>query len=179
MRLFPLVRFCFVAIALNGYTFAQTTHPRIAVVFDDGPYVGQVDGFLSLLAREQVRVTFSHVGQNVDAHPELCRSVAIAGHEIFNHSYTHPHFDTITDAAIQSEITRTQAAVLAATGRAPAGSGYPTVVGMIVSPPMGALRACSLSRWSFLTALRLTIGCRKRRSRRSTCVPRPASSIGC
>jgi len=119
MRLLQIVRFCFGAIALTGCTAAQTTHPRVAMVFDDGPYVGQVDGFLSLLAREQVRVTFSHVGQNVDAHPELCRAVATAGHEIFNHSYTHPHFDTITDAAILNEIARTQAAVLAATGRAP------------------------------------------------------------
>ena len=119
MRLYQFVRFCFGAIALTGCAVAQTTHPRVAMVFDDGPYVSQVDGFLSLLAREQVRVTFSQVGQNVDAHPELCRAVATAGHEIFNHSYTHPHFDTITDAAIQNEITRTQAAVLAATGRVP------------------------------------------------------------
>jgi peptidoglycan/xylan/chitin deacetylase (PgdA/CDA1 family) len=116
MRIFHLVRFCFVAIALTGCTVVQTTHPRIATVFDDGPYVDQVDGFLSLLAREQVRVTFSHVGQNVDAHPEFCRAVATAGHEIFNHSYTHPHFDTITDAAILNEIARTQAAVPLAFG---------------------------------------------------------------
>ena len=96
-----------------------TTHPRVALVFDDGPLPGQAEGFLAILAREQVRATFSHVGQNVVAHPELAKAVYTAGHEINNHTYTHPHFLTLTDAAIRQEVRDTQAAILAATGQSP------------------------------------------------------------
>ena len=97
----------------------STTHPRVALVFDDGPLPGQAEGFLAILAREQVRATFSHVGQNVVAHPELAKAVYTAGHEINNHTYTHPHFLTLSDAAIRQEVRDTQAAILAATGQSP------------------------------------------------------------
>lgn len=92
---------------------------RVALVFDDGPVVEQNTQFLALLAREKVRVTFSHVGRNVVAHPELSRAVAEAGHEIINHSYTHPHFKELDDATIQREVRETQEAIRGATGRAP------------------------------------------------------------
>ncbi len=102
-----------------GATGQSTAHPRVALVFDDGPLPAQAEGFLAILAREGVRATFSHVGQNVVAHPELSRAVAAAGHEINNHTYTHPHFLTLSDAAIRQEVRDTQAAILAATGQAP------------------------------------------------------------
>lgn len=114
------VLFAFLGIALTVCAAGQTTtHPRVALVFDDGPLPGQAEGFLAILAREQVRATFSHVGQNVVAHPELSKAVYAAGHEINNHTYTHPHFLTLTDAAIRQEVKDTQAAILAATGQSP------------------------------------------------------------
>lgn len=106
------------ALAVSA-TGQSTAHPRVALVFDDGPLPGQAEGFLAILAREQVRATFSHVGQNVVAHPELSRAVAAAGHEINNHTYTHPHFLTLSDDAIRQEVGDTQAAILAATGQSP------------------------------------------------------------
>lgn len=110
----------FLLAGLTGSAFSQSNaHPRVALIFDDGPFAGSAENFLALLAKEQVHVTFSHEGQNVAAHPELARAVAAAGHEIFNHSYTHPHFATLDDATIRREIADTQATILAATGRAP------------------------------------------------------------
>ncbi len=114
-----------VQLALFGIAMAvcaagqSSAHPRVALVFDDGPLPGQTEGFLAVLAGEQVRATFSHVGQNVVAHPELSRAVVAAGHEINNHTYTHPHFLTLSDAAIRQEVRDTQAAIRAATGQSP------------------------------------------------------------
>ena len=92
---------------------------RVALVFDDGPVPAHCAGFLEILAREQVHVTFSQEGRYVAARPDLAQAVAAAGHEIANHSYTHPHFKDLDAAAIAREITETQAAIREATGREP------------------------------------------------------------
>jgi peptidoglycan/xylan/chitin deacetylase (PgdA/CDA1 family) len=92
---------------------------RVALVIDDGPVPEQNSAMLALLAREQVHVTFSHVGQNVVAHPDLAKAAAAAGHEIANHSYTHPHLKPMADAAIEQEVAKTQVAIKEATGRGP------------------------------------------------------------
>jgi len=98
---------------------APDARPRVAIVIDDGPTPEQNADILALLAREKVRVTFSHVGRQVVAQPALARAAAEAGHEIVNHSYTHPHFKEFADAAITKEVRDTQEAVRAATGRTP------------------------------------------------------------
>ena len=92
---------------------------RVAIIFDDGPTPEQNAPLLALLAQEKVRVSFANVGRNVDAHPELARAVVSAGHEIVNHSYTHPHFKELADAAITQEVRDTQEAVRKATGQTP------------------------------------------------------------
>jgi len=105
------------ALSLNA---ADTTgRKRVALVIDDGPVPAHNAALLALLAREHVRVTFSHIGQNVKAHPELARIVAAAGHEIVNHSFTHPHLKPMAEADIEREVADTQAAIREATGQAP------------------------------------------------------------
>jgi peptidoglycan/xylan/chitin deacetylase (PgdA/CDA1 family) len=97
----------------------QPARKRVALVIDDGPIPEHNAAFLDLLARENVHVTFSHVGKNVAAHPELAKAVVAAGHEIINHSYTHPHLKELADAAIEREVADTQAAIKQATGYTP------------------------------------------------------------
>lgn len=92
---------------------------RVALVFDDGPVPAHCLAFLEVLAREEVRVTFSHEGRYVAARPDLARAVVAAGHEIANHSYTHPHFKDLEADAIAHEITATQSVIHDATGREP------------------------------------------------------------
>jgi len=76
---------------------------RVALVFDDGPVPETNGAFLELLAREGARVTFAQVGRHVAAHPGLARADLDAGHEIVNHSYTHPHFKDMTADAVGRE----------------------------------------------------------------------------
>ncbi len=92
---------------------------RVAIVMDDGPVPEHNAAYLALFARKGVKITFSHVGKNVVAHPELTKASAAAGHEIADHSYTHSHMKQMSDEAIIKEIADTQAAVKAATGKAP------------------------------------------------------------
>lgn len=97
----------------------QSVHPRVALVIDDGPVPAHNAAFLALFAREHMHVTFSEIGKNVVAHPELTRAVVAAGHEINNHSFTHPHLRTLSDVDLEHEIADTQAAIEKASGYTP------------------------------------------------------------
>ncbi|NEC85059.1 polysaccharide deacetylase family protein [Streptomyces sp. SID12501] len=103
----------------------------VALTFDDGPAVPETATLLTYLAKYRARVTFFTVGQNVAAHPELVRAEARAGHEIGNHSWNHPDLTRLTPAQISSQLTRTSAAIKAATGKAPT----------LFRPPYGAVNA--------------------------------------
>jgi peptidoglycan/xylan/chitin deacetylase (PgdA/CDA1 family) len=116
--LLGLLLVCCVATA-SAAPAEPPARKRVALVIDDGPDLTQNAAMLAVLARANVRVTFSHVGKNVVAHPELAKATAAAGHEIANHSYTHPHLKKLTDAEIEKEIADTQAAIKQATGKAP------------------------------------------------------------
>lgn len=107
------------ATALAATAAEPVARKRVAIVIDDGPVPQNNAAFLEILARERVRVTFSHVGKNVVANPEMTKATAAAGHEMANHSYTHSHMKKQSDAEIEKEIADTQAAIKAATGKAP------------------------------------------------------------
>jgi peptidoglycan/xylan/chitin deacetylase (PgdA/CDA1 family) len=118
LRLMSLVVLSLAAV-INLAAADAPARKRVAIVMDDGPVPEHNAAYLALFAREGVKITFSHVGKNVVAHPELTKASAAAGQEIANHSYTHPHLMQMTDAEIEKEIADTQAAVKAATGQAP------------------------------------------------------------
>lgn len=105
--------------ALSLSASDQAAHKRVALVIDDGPIPEHNAPLLALLANEHVHVTFSNVGKNVVAHPELSKATLAAGHEIINHSYTHPHLKGMTDADIEKEVAGTQAAIKKATDYTP------------------------------------------------------------
>ena len=64
----------------------------IALTFDDGPSES-TPALLRILDRHQVPATFFMCGQNVERLPAIAHSVAQSGHEIGNHSDSHPRFD--------------------------------------------------------------------------------------
>lgn len=103
----------------------------IALTFDDGPAVTYTATLLKYLARYKARVTFFTVGQNVAAHPELVRAEAKAGHEVGNHSWSHPDLTRLTTAQVRQQLERTSAAIKAATGKTPT----------LFRPPYGAVDA--------------------------------------
>jgi peptidoglycan-N-acetylglucosamine deacetylase len=63
----------------------------LALTFDDGPS-DSTPRILEILERHQVPATFFQIGVNVERLPAVARLVREAGHEIANHSYSHPFF---------------------------------------------------------------------------------------
>jgi peptidoglycan/xylan/chitin deacetylase (PgdA/CDA1 family) len=95
------------------------TQPQVALTFDDGPGAA-TPLILDILKAAGIRATFFLCGQNVERYPELARRIADEGHEIGNHTYSHPYLFWKSPGRIAWEITRAQGVIERVTGRRPA-----------------------------------------------------------
>jgi peptidoglycan-N-acetylglucosamine deacetylase len=95
-----------------------TTRPAIALTFDDGPSESTAQ-LLEILARHRAPASFFQCGINVRRLPGVAREVATAGHEIGNHTDTHPLLALKSPGFIQRELSAAQEAIEHATGVRP------------------------------------------------------------
>ena len=106
----------------------------VALTFDDGPSES-TPALLELLAQFDIKATFFMCGSNVRRLPQIARQVAEAGHEIGNHTETHPALYFKSPAFIEQEIARAQDSIAQVTGvtprlfRAPYGVRWPGLRG--------------------------------------------------
>jgi peptidoglycan/xylan/chitin deacetylase (PgdA/CDA1 family) len=77
---------------------------RIAITFDDGPTPGVTEVVLEALHKRSLKATFFMIGHRVKESPELAKKVFEAGHEIGNHSFTHPKLSSLSDERVAQEI---------------------------------------------------------------------------
>ena len=89
---------------------------RIALTFDDGPHPIHTARLLDALAARDVPVTFFVLGSQVNANPGLAARMVREGHEIANHSFSHPDLTRLGAAGIRTELARTRDAIFQATG---------------------------------------------------------------
>ncbi|MFP3868227.1 MAG: polysaccharide deacetylase family protein [Desulfobacteraceae bacterium] len=97
------------------YRHGNESRPVVALTFDDGPSARFTPQILALLAQHRVRATFFLLGRHAQRYPQLVQALAAAGHEIGNHTYSHPHLDQINQDTLAQELEKT-AAVLARLG---------------------------------------------------------------
>lgn len=90
----------------------------LALTFDDGPSESS-ERVLELLRRHSVKATFFQCGMNVARLPSVALAVSSAGHEIGNHSHTHPRLYLRSRAAIEMEFARAQETIAATLGLVP------------------------------------------------------------
>jgi peptidoglycan/xylan/chitin deacetylase (PgdA/CDA1 family) len=84
---------------------------------------------LEILKQRNIKATFFLIGQNAAANPDIVRRILAEGHEVGNHSWTHPQLSKLSDDRVTAEITKTQAAIKDASGYAPT----------LLRPPYGAI----------------------------------------
>ena len=94
------------------------TRTAIALTFDDGPSESTPE-ILEILAHHRVRATFFQCGANVRRLPELACTVRNDGHEIGNHTETHPSLYLRSSEFINDEVSRGQASIEEITGIRP------------------------------------------------------------
>lgn len=90
-----------------AYTLDSDAGRQIALTFDDGPDPVYTPEVLEVLRRHSVRATFCLVGENAVAHPRLLHEIADAGHEIANHTWSHPQLTRMRPADARRQLART------------------------------------------------------------------------
>lgn len=102
---------------------------KIALTFDDVPDPRYTSKVLDILKRKGVRASFFIVGTRARKHPDLVRRIHREGHDVGNHSYSHPDFSKMTLAQVQDQILRAETTIAGAVGFKP----------RLVRPPYGEI----------------------------------------
>ena len=95
----------------------QTDQKKIALTFDAAWGNEDTADLLSILARNQIHATFFLTGSWVDAYPDDVKAIAAAGHDIGNHSQTHPEMSTLSKEQIRDELMQVHKNVKELTGQ--------------------------------------------------------------
>jgi len=93
------------------------TVKKVALTFDDGPNPLYTVNILNELKRYNARSTFFMVGKMVQQYPDLARQILAEGHELANHSYTHPNLTKLTQQEIFAEVLRARTVIKEVTGQ--------------------------------------------------------------
>jgi peptidoglycan/xylan/chitin deacetylase (PgdA/CDA1 family) len=92
-----------------------------ALTFDDGPSPN-TERVLDVFVAHGGRATFFVLGRSIDeapAHADLLRRAVAAGHEVANHTYSHPHLGELDEEAVRGELVRTADLIEATAGARP------------------------------------------------------------
>ena len=90
---------------------------KLALTFDDGPDPNWTPKILDILKDKGVHASFFIIGDNAQSYPGLLRRILAEGHDVGNHTFTHPNLGMMPDALIKLEINATQRLFEALTGR--------------------------------------------------------------
>ena len=110
------------------YSDCHVEGQYIAMTFDDGPHKTNTPRLLDMLKERHIHATFFLVGENVVENQEIVKRILAEGHEIGNHSWSHPNFMVMNDASVRDQLQKTQDAIKNACGVTP----------KIMRPPYGA-----------------------------------------
>ena len=103
---------------------------KLALTYDDGPNDPYTLQLLEVLARHEVRATFFLIGQFVEQRPDIVRAIVSAGHDIGNHTWSHPNLIFVSPGELRRQLERTSKIIEEITGKAPT----------LFRPPFGGRR---------------------------------------
>src|SRR4051794_8003705 len=114
-----------------GITFdwVHVDGPYIAMTFDDGPSAKLTPKLLDLLAAHHIKATFFLIGENAAEYPDIVAREVQGGHEVANHSWSHPNLAKMSDDGVRGQLRRTDDAIRSAIGNRPT----------LMRPPYGSL----------------------------------------
>jgi peptidoglycan/xylan/chitin deacetylase (PgdA/CDA1 family) len=116
------------APARHSYNSCNVDGPYIAITFDDGPHKEYTPKLLDELKKRNIKATFFLVGQCVAEYPEIVKRMAAEGHEVANHSWSHPALTKLGADGVRKQMENTNDAIRKACGVTP----------VLMRPPYGA-----------------------------------------
>jgi peptidoglycan-N-acetylglucosamine deacetylase len=104
---------------IDGETFKSLPEPyrvarygfsknELAMTFDDGPDPTWTPKILDVLKREQVPATFFLIGIQAEKFGSVTKRIYREGHEIGNHTFTHPDISAIGNGYMRVELNLTE-----------------------------------------------------------------------
>ncbi len=99
--------------------FVDKDEKIISISFDAAWGNEDTQDLIDILDKFKVKTTFFLVGQWVDKYPESVKALHEAGHEIMNHSNTHPHMPQLSTDKMREEIKNCDDKIQAITGKKP------------------------------------------------------------
>lgn len=107
-----------VTAASSSYiTKGNPSFKTVALTFDDGSDGKNITKILQTLKSNNIKATFFITGKAAENHPQWIKSIVDNGHDIGNHSYSHPDFTKASAAQIKTELDKTEAAIKKASGK--------------------------------------------------------------
>lgn len=93
------------------------TPEKVALTFDDGPDPVWTPRILDILKQKNVKASFFIIGENAESNPGLVERMVAEGHDVGNHSFTHPNLGEASSSVVELELNATQRLFQAITGR--------------------------------------------------------------
>lgn len=108
----------------------DTNKKQIALTFDDWGSDKTVTKLLEILAEHDVKATFFLRAKGVENNPNLARAMVESGHDVANHSYSHPVITTLTMEELQKDVVKAHQVITEAIQQQPV---------MLFRPPTGVV----------------------------------------
>jgi peptidoglycan-N-acetylglucosamine deacetylase len=96
-----------------------TSQKAVAITFDDGPNPTYTPQVIEIFSEAEGKATFFMIGEQMKNHPEVVKQVAALGHEIGNHTFTHPKLSQLSTAKCLEEIEQNEKLIEELAGRKP------------------------------------------------------------
>ncbi len=104
-------------LTYNIQSFGVNDKKKIALTFDDGPSAKYTPQILGILRDTHTPASFFVLGRNVLKNPDLVKQEIAEGHDIGNHTYSHPNIAEISNTKLAMELTSTKRLLESTTGR--------------------------------------------------------------
>ena len=129
------------------YSQCHVEGPYIAMTFDDGPHAEHTPRLLDMLKKRSIKATFFVVGECAVAYPAIMKRIVAEGHEIANHSWSHPLLSKMAEGPVTEQLQRTHDIIVETTGVTP----------KLMRPPFGGFtanqRAWANKKWGYKVIL--------------------------
>ena len=99
--------------------YVDTAEKKVAFSFDACWGTTYTPTLLEILRENDIKTTYFLTGYWVEKHPDMVKKISEEGHEIGNHTYTHPHLNNLTEEQIKTELERVGNMIFELTGRQP------------------------------------------------------------
>ena len=89
----------------------------VAFTFDDGPHPLYTKQILDIFHKNNGKATFFMIGEELNKYEDIAAQVHMSGHEIANHTYSHPDLTKLTVDEVRAELKRADETIRKVTGK--------------------------------------------------------------